>query len=616
MANENVNIVIKAVDKTKKSFKAVTVGLNVIRKAAFSMQSALVAAGAAGFGYLVKRSLDATDALGKMSDKIGISTDQLGGLRYAAELTGVATNTLDMGLQRMVRRVSEAAVGTGAAKDAIKELGLSAKELSQLSPDEQFRAIADAMEGVADQGDKVRLAMSLFDTEGVALVNTLKGGSEALEEMQERAEELGLTMNQSLVNGVEDANDSITELSNFLTGMFNRTVAELAPLIRGVTEAITEWIELKVSNAGGVGQFARDVAFAIIQSARAIVNSIASISNSLISFANMVGKVSNIYEDLFGNKRSRDEIQTDIENIQSAIEATKNASVFGGGKERLEELNSELLSLRMLLSEGDVLNEFELIPEVSFQNALDGLDALEARISKASQTPINQTQKVKTPTISTVDLTVDSQYKQYAELRAAGEKHADWERENRNKALNETQQYLIKQERMRKEYSKLNVDGLQESGVKVVDTLKGTYKAAFDMHKSFAIKDALIDTYKAVSTALSSAPPPANYGLAAVALAQGIANVQTLRATSFREKGGPVTAGSPYIVGEKGPELIVPSQAANVIPNDQLGGGNNFVINISANDTAGFDELLSSRRATLMELINQSLNESGRPSLA
>lgn len=616
MANENVNIVIKAVDKTKKSFRAVTVGLNVIRKAAFSMQSALVAAGAAGFGYLVKRSLDATDALGKMSDKIGISTDQLGGLRYAAELTGVATNTLDMGLQRMVRRVSEAAVGTGAAKDAIKELGLSAKELSQLSPDEQFRAIADAMEGVADQGDKVRLAMSLFDTEGVALVNTLKGGSEALEEMQERAKELGLTMNQSLVNGVEDANDSITELSNFLTGMFNRTVAELAPLIRGVTEAITEWVELKVSNAGGVGQFARDVAFAIIQSARAIVNSIASISNSLISFANMAGKVSNIYEDLFGNKRSRDEIQRDIENIQSAIEATKNASVFGGSKERLEELNSELLSLRMLLSEGDVLNEFELIPEVSFQNALDGLDALEARISKVSQTPINQTEKVKTPTVATVDLTVQDQYKQYAELRTAGEKHADWERETRNKALNETQQYLIKQERMRKEYAKLNVDGLQESGVKVVDTLKGTYKAAFDMHKSFAIKDALIDTYKAVSTALSSAPPPANYGLAAVALAQGIANVQTLRATSFREKGGPVTAGSPYIVGEKGPELIVPSQAANVIPNDQLGGGNNFVINISANDTAGFDELLSSRRATLMELINQSLNESGRPSLA
>ena len=76
-----------------------------------------------------------------------------------------------------------------------------------------------------------------------------------------------------------------------------------------------------------------------------------------------------------------------------------------------------------------------------------------------------------------------------------------------------------------------------------------------------------------------------------------------------------MSAGSPYIVGERGPELIVPNQAANVVPNDQL-GGSNFVINISANDTQGFDELLTSRRGVLMGLINQSLNDRGRPALA
>lgn len=570
MANENVNIVIKAVDKTKKSFRAVTVGLNVIRKAAFSMQSALVAAGAAGFGYLVKRSLDATDALGKMSDKIGISTDQLGGLRYAAELTGVATNTLDMGLQRMVRRVSEAAVGTGAAKDAIKELGLSAKELSQLSPDEQFRAIADAMEGVADQGDKVRLAMSLFDTEGVALVNTLKGGSEALEEMEKEAERLGLRFDRDLVQGVEDANDSITKLSTYVKTVFSRAVAELAPAIESLTNSITAWIQLKADDAGGPAMLAIKIADSFLGATETILTALRSMTEGIYTFINKAITAFNTFNNLLGGRGEMPIIEFNVDSIDNAI--------FKVGE------------LRMKLQEA----------------------ALSAQMARDASSAIS----LPDTSVTTVDLTVDSQYKQYADLRTAGEKHADWERENRNKALNETQQYLIKQERMRKEYSKLNVDGLQESGVKVVDTLKGTYKTAFDMHKSFAIKDALIDTYKAVSTALSSAPPPANYGLAAVALAQGIANVQTLRATSFREKGGPVTAGSPYIVGEKGPELIIPSQAANVIPNDQLGGGNNFVINISANDTAGFDELLSSRRATLMELINQSLNESGRPSLA
>jgi TP901 family phage tail tape measure protein len=40
-----------------------------------------------------------------------------------------------------------------------------------------------------------------------------------------------------------------------------------------------------------------------------------------------------------------------------------------------------------------------------------------------------------------------------------------------------------------------------------------------------------------------------------------------------REKGGPVNAGQPYIVGEKGPELFVPRNAGGIIPNGYKAGG-------------------------------------------
>ena len=39
---------------------------------------------------------------------------------------------------------------------------------------------------------------------------------------------------------------------------------------------------------------------------------------------------------------------------------------------------------------------------------------------------------------------------------------------------------------------------------------------------------------------------------------------------NMRAKGGPVKKGEPYVVGEKGPELIVPSESGNVIPNDEV----------------------------------------------
>ena len=39
-----------------------------------------------------------------------------------------------------------------------------------------------------------------------------------------------------------------------------------------------------------------------------------------------------------------------------------------------------------------------------------------------------------------------------------------------------------------------------------------------------------------------------------------------------REKGGPVSGGTPYIVGEKGPELFVPMNSGGIVPNHALGG--------------------------------------------
>ncbi len=51
-----------------------------------------------------------------------------------------------------------------------------------------------------------------------------------------------------------------------------------------------------------------------------------------------------------------------------------------------------------------------------------------------------------------------------------------------------------------------------------------------------------------------------------------------------RAAGGPVTAGTPYLVGERGPEIVVPGRSGTVIPNNRIGvggGGGGMVINIT-----------------------------------
>lgn len=52
----------------------------------------------------------------------------------------------------------------------------------------------------------------------------------------------------------------------------------------------------------------------------------------------------------------------------------------------------------------------------------------------------------------------------------------------------------------------------------------------------------------------------------------------------WRARGGPVTAGDPYIVGEEGMEMFVPETSGTIIPNDKLSGGRaiNITLNLSS----------------------------------
>ena len=54
-------------------------------------------------------------------------------------------------------------------------------------------------------------------------------------------------------------------------------------------------------------------------------------------------------------------------------------------------------------------------------------------------------------------------------------------------------------------------------------------------------------------------------------LATGIG--KALRGIPFMAMGGPVSSGSPYVVGEKGPELFVPHASGTIVPNNKMGGG-------------------------------------------
>ena len=125
--------------------------------------------------------------------------------------------------------------------------------------------------------------------------------------------------------------------------------------------------------------------------------------------------------------------------------------------------------------------------------------------------------------------------------------------------------------------------------------------AAFAAYKAFAIAQAIIDTYKSATSsysALSGIPyigPALGIAAAAAAIAAGLARVAAIRAQqpSGRAAGGPVQGGTPYMVGEQGREIVVPSQNGTVIPNhmtEKMMGAKGSQITIVNNPGSTFDE--------------------------
>ena len=292
---ENVKITISAIDKTKKGFGSVGRALGGLTKSIFSMRTALVGvAGAAGFGLLVRSSLNATDSLAKTASKIGTTTEALSGLRFAAEITGVATTTMDMALQRFTRRTAEAAKGTGEAKGAIRELGINAQELNRMPLDKRMLVLADAFSNVQSESDRLRLAFKLFDSEGAALVNTLSLGREGLADLLGEAEALGVVMSSDAAEGVEDAVDSLTKLKAISKGLRDQFVAALAPAVEALTTQFTDFFKEISEKKGGVAEFARNMAKAFLNATLAVVKSLDTILTN-------VGKTFNAFKSNISN---------------------------------------------------------------------------------------------------------------------------------------------------------------------------------------------------------------------------------------------------------------------------------------------------------------------------
>lgn len=236
----------------KANFKSVANSLNKVKGNAVAAAAVIVGLTTGAMASLAKQAIRTANDLGDIANKLGISTSALQEFQFAANQSGVKAETLNMGLQRFGRRAAEAANGTGEAKDALKQLGVQLRDTggNLRSTEDLFSDALNALSKVPNELERNRLAFKLFDSEGVALVN-MAGNFETL---REEARSLGLVLGEDVIANADNLQDRLDTLAQI-------TSTRLAPaLIDLGGAALVEAAEAMATLAGWADRVYRSFA--------------------------------------------------------------------------------------------------------------------------------------------------------------------------------------------------------------------------------------------------------------------------------------------------------------------------------------------------------------------
>ena len=204
---------------------------------------------------------------------------------------------------------------------------------------------------------------------------------------------------------------------------------------------------------------------------------------------------------------------------------------------------------------------------------------------------------------------------------------AQLERFEKNEAKAAAEQEAItRKKQMVEDAAIANASKLANQAMGLVDEQSGAAKALFAITQGLAIAQIIVDTQRA---SLAAGAHGASIGGIAGFLsskaaveAMGYASAGIVAGTTLASfEGGGLTGSGARSGGMDGKGGML----AMLHPNEKItdlhkGQGDSKVVNVNfsiqANDTTGFDRLLNSRRGQIVNMINQAVNDRGRPSIA
>jgi len=207
----------------------------------FAKQAGAALVGAFAFDKIIggfSTAIEKGDQLQDLANRFGISASALQEVGNAASLSGAGIEDVASAMNKLAINAGKAIGGDDAMKQAFIDVGLSVQQLKEMSPQDIFFALSEAIQNTSNPLEAFAKAQAVAGKSVGALMETMRMGPAAIKEL---GDSMGVWSDNQITQ-LGAASDAIKEFQTTQTIWFGKTLIGLKGLIeryQDLTEAIT-----------------------------------------------------------------------------------------------------------------------------------------------------------------------------------------------------------------------------------------------------------------------------------------------------------------------------------------------------------------------------------------
>lgn len=250
------NSIQKTTDKASSFASKLGAGITTVAK----WGTAVVAAAGVAVGGMVKFASSAAsslDTIDKMSQKLGVSREAYQELEFIMSQCGADVNSFQTGMKSLLTNMDKVNEGNATAIDNFSMLGVSVQNTDGTlrNQEEVLWDTISAFQAMEDSAEKNRLAQELFGKQGQELMPLLNSEAGSMEELKDKAHELGLVLSDEMVDKGVELTDSLDQTKRALKSITTSIGASLIPIVLKLSQKVQDALPVVKEHIGNIASW-------------------------------------------------------------------------------------------------------------------------------------------------------------------------------------------------------------------------------------------------------------------------------------------------------------------------------------------------------------------------